>query len=453
MFVNCCHLAATERAQLLRGETNECAPSYDRAQFAASVAEELIRIGVRCVIAAGWAVDDRAAMSFATTFYDALLRGARFIDAVAQARDAAREHGGNTWAAYQCYGDPDWRFEREGADAQHPSRPLADEFAIVASPPALALALETLAVQSKYLRTKEETEDLRAKIRHLEARFEVSWGSIGAVAEAFGVAWTAARDVARAILWYERALEANDGSASLKAAEQLGNLRVRSAWESVAGLLNDGGAALRDALPAARSTIEAALEALERIVAVAPSIERESLCGSACKRLAMVHAQAGDTQAEQEALARMQMHYERAEQKAREQNHPERYYPALNRMAVELTVNAGRRGWQGFDADALEAVRQSLVDRARDDPDFWSVVSLIELRVYEALARGELGTRSGSIANDYDDLHARVTASWMWSSVADQAQFVLPKVAAHAPPAEKKAALALLERLQRFAQG
>ena len=80
-------------------------------RFAAGVAEELIKIGVRCVVAAGWAVDDaRRERRSPTTFYEALLRGRRFIDAVAEAREAACAMGGNTWAAYQCYGDPDWRF-------------------------------------------------------------------------------------------------------------------------------------------------------------------------------------------------------------------------------------------------------------------------------------------------------------------------------------------------------
>src|SRR5207248_4124197 len=110
VFVNCCHLAGRDAAQLLA----------DRPSFAAGVAEELIKIGVRCVIAAGWAVDDAAASMFATRFYDALLKGERFVDAVASARDAAWELGGNSWAAYHCYGDPDCRFATGVADAQRP---------------------------------------------------------------------------------------------------------------------------------------------------------------------------------------------------------------------------------------------------------------------------------------------------------------------------------------------
>ena len=44
-------------------------------RLAASFATELIDIGVRAVVACGWAVDDGAASTFATTFYDRMLVG------------------------------------------------------------------------------------------------------------------------------------------------------------------------------------------------------------------------------------------------------------------------------------------------------------------------------------------------------------------------------------------
>ena len=150
VFVNCCYLGARQTASVL----DVAPPGYrhDRAAFAAGVAEELIRIGVRCVIAAGWAVGDAPAKAFATTFYGALLDSPpkRFIDAVAQAREAARALGGNTWAAYQCYGDPDWILRRGIADAQMPPRPLQDEFSGVASAEGLKLALQTLQIRIQY---------------------------------------------------------------------------------------------------------------------------------------------------------------------------------------------------------------------------------------------------------------------------------------------------------------
>ena len=143
VFVNCCHLASGDADQLL---------NYDRASFASGVAGALIEIGVRCVIAAGWAVDDDAASVFAETFYGSLLRGSRFIDAVGDARKAAYERTAhvNTWAAYQCYGDPDWVFRRKAPDPNQFTAPSVEDFSGVASAQSLKLALERIVVETKF---------------------------------------------------------------------------------------------------------------------------------------------------------------------------------------------------------------------------------------------------------------------------------------------------------------
>ena len=111
VFVNCCHLGAADASELLNVR-------YDRAEFASGVAGALISIGVRCVVAAGWAVDDEAAVAFAEEFYRSLLNARPFIEAVGAGRKAARERSPhlNTWAAYQCYGDPDWVFREKPID-------------------------------------------------------------------------------------------------------------------------------------------------------------------------------------------------------------------------------------------------------------------------------------------------------------------------------------------------
>ena len=59
--------------------------------------------------------------------------------------------------------------------------------------------------------------------------------------------------------------------------------------------------------------------------------------------------------------------------------------------------------------------------------------------------------RASQIENAYQDLHARVNAARMWTSVYDTARFVLPKYGARASKAERAAATALLSRLQTLA--
>lgn len=445
VFLNCCHLAADPR-QLLQG--------YDRAAFAAGVAKQLIRIGVRCVVAAGWAVEDEAANRFATAFYQALLRGERFMDAVHHARNAAWEAspGGNTWAAYQCYGDPEWVWQPDQRDANRAPRPVGADYASLASPVALTLALETLAVESATQGAPDARQ--QEKIRHLEARFEADWGGMGAVAEAFGVACAAAHDVDGAIRWYRRAVAANDGSASAKSSEQLANLQVRQAWRAVDQALRQGkkGRALLALVEQGREQMGAAVARLQALVTISPTLERESLLGSAFKRLHLIERAAGQDAAARLAAQQMAAHYRQAEALARATGSPDAFYPALNRLAAELLAHAGRPDWAGFDAADTAAVRAALERRRREDPDFWSVVGLPELSTLEALAAGQLSRHLPEILAVYEDLHQRAGTAWMWASVAEQAGLVLQPWLLR-EDAEGRACRTLKERLETWAAG
>jgi hypothetical protein len=405
-----------------------------------------------------------------------VLAGRRFIDAVAEAREVAASYGGNTWAAYQCYGDPDWTFRVGTSDAQRPGTALFDEFESIASPIGLRMALETLAVRSRFQGAK--AGDQQTRLRHLEARFASRWGGIGDVAEAFGAAWTEAVDPVRGAEWFERAIAANDGTASIKATEQLGNIRARLAWESVdharrqladvksakrsrpsvkrgraTGSTKSGARALSDALPPARAAIASAIQLLETTIAVMPTMEREALCGSAYKRLALVEAEAGRPREERAALEGMRLHYERAEAIGRARGLPGTFYPALNRLAAEIVMNAGSERWPGPDTATLAAIREALARQVREDPDFWSVAGQAELTVYEAIGHREIAKQLTSIESAFADLHARVSAPWMWASVRDQMQLVLESYSRRAKSAEQRATRMLLDRLSAFAGG
>jgi hypothetical protein len=409
------------------------------------------------VIAAGWAVEDGPACDFAATFYEAVIGGRRFIDAVALARDAASTHGGNTWAAYQCYGDPDWTFRTSVGDAQRPRLPLGEEFAGVASALGLTMALDTLAVRSRFQSAAAEAQ--QARLRHLESRFAGLWGHIGSVAEAFGAAWSAAGDGATAAEWYSRALAANDGTASIKAAEQLSNITARRAWEGVEKATRQAAASpngsstrtLRQTVVESRRAIGAAIDRLETLVRLEPSMERETLCGSAYKLLALLEHKAHRPSAERRAIEMMRRHYRRAESLGRTARLDGYFYPALNLIAAELAIEAGTGRWRGLDEALVEAVRQSLEENASARPDFWSLAGQIELKMYEAVARSTLGRARASLTAAYADLHARVGATWMWDSVRDQARFVLTRYLPRARAADQQAARALLARLDEYA--
>jgi tetratricopeptide (TPR) repeat protein len=359
---------------------------------------------------------------------------------------------GNTWAAYQCYGDPEWVWQPDQRDQNRVPKPVGADYAGIASPVALTLALETLAVESTTQGAADALQ--REKIRHLEARFEVDWGGMGAVAEAFGVACAAARDLDNAVRWYRRAVAANDGSASVKSSEQLANLLARLAWERVDPARRAAKKAPDQAqrIAQGRDDIQTAIGLLQALVTVSPTLERESLLGSAYKRLHRLEQLADHAGAAAQAVQQMATHYRQAEALARAAGSPDWFYPALNRLAAELLAHAGTAGWSGFGAQDVADIRQALETRRRDAPDFWSVVGLPELATLEALASGQLARQLPAVLAVYEDLHQRAGTAWMWASVTDQASFVLQPWL-DGSGAQADAARSLLAQLLKWSTG
>ncbi len=471
VFVNCCHLGSADAGQLLK-------TGYDRAEFASGVAGALIEMGVRCVIAAGWAVDDDAAKVFAEEFYASLLRGNRFIAAVGDARAAARERSplANTWAAYQCYGDPDWVFRRNAADPNRFTAPLAEDYSGVASATSLRLALERIVVRTKF--QGANLDEQLANLRQLETLFGSKWGTSGAVAELFAEAFVEVGAVETGRQWYERAVSAADGRASLRAAEQLANVRGRLGWEIVDSAKRhlddmkqsekrgtrtakaraaarrarvDAERALRQAVARADDLIDSSLALLTKLVDVEQTMERASLIGSVYKRKALVDAAAGRRARVHQDLREMAARYRAAHHVGVTSQALDVYYPASNRLVAEVALNAGTKSWRSLDREVSAIVRKSLQTKMATDPDFWSVVGEIELEQYEALAKRKLAKARGQLDKAYQDLHKRVTATRMWASVYDTACLVLPNYANRASGKEKAAAQELLVQLRGFA--
>lgn len=109
VFINCCYSA--------RDAAADAAPGIAQGRrnypvLAAGLALQFVKMGARAVVAAGWQVGDAEGQNFAQTLYREMLLGRPFGDAVREARSSVWRPGtqaGNTWGAYQCYGDPEWR--------------------------------------------------------------------------------------------------------------------------------------------------------------------------------------------------------------------------------------------------------------------------------------------------------------------------------------------------------
>ena len=451
VFVNCCHLGGHDAKQTL---------SVDQpVAFAAGMADALIQMGVRCVVAAGWAVDDDAAEIFATRFYSALLAGEPFITAVAQAREDTwtRSPHSKTWAAYQCYGDPNWTFRRGTGDAQASRRDARRDARGgtsgvaegIASPAGLALVLEDLAIRTRYASgdVAAQQEQARVQLRELQDQHGDAWGGMGAVAEAFGVAWEAAQDRDAAIACYGRALCANDASASVKAHEQLGKLQVERAW-AIAQEAGNNAATLGQM----REELAMAVRELQTLVALQPTMERLTLAGLAWQRQGQLQAQ-GDLAAECAGSLVMALQaYRRAETDAADAGDPRLFEAALRRMAVELVLHAGEKAAPGLDSADLARTRRSLQTQHDSEPDFHSHADAIRLDIFEVLTAGTLAQRQPALAAAYAALRAQVAAVPLWAQALDAVGWVLDTPALLKGAANRAAAGKLLKQLRDYAQ-
>ena len=141
VFLNCCHLGTIDSTPV----------AFHR--LAASLGRKLIQIGVRGVVACGWAVNDAAAGVFARCFYEGILANRPFGEAVFEARRAtwAQAPASSTWGAYQAYGDPGFVLD-----------PRRDEAVLRSEEEWLPVTPDELIVRLRALRHRAEAEGAAA---------------------------------------------------------------------------------------------------------------------------------------------------------------------------------------------------------------------------------------------------------------------------------------------------
>ncbi|CAI08987.1 hypothetical protein ebA5037 [Aromatoleum aromaticum EbN1] len=215
VFLNCCHLGAMS----VQRETAN--------RLAYSLARELIEIGVRCVIVAGWQVNDEAAKVFATTFFDGFVRRCQpFGPAVFAARRSTWERFPqyNTWGAYQAYGDPEHVLDPSGAETEGSSA------TAMVSPAELVNALDCVRLAIGH--EPRDLATLERELGALLARAPAAWQALPQVQTAIGAVYgeLGVEGFEAAHAAYCRALEAEDrsGGVPIRAIEELAKLEVRT---------------------------------------------------------------------------------------------------------------------------------------------------------------------------------------------------------------------------------
>ena len=432
VFVNCCHLGHVDAA----AEAANTALTGKRPDLAASVAVQLVRMGVRGVLAAGWPVDDINAGRFAGGFYDTMLRGGRFGEAVRAARLAIYREGSadTTWGAYQCYGEPDWRLEEDGALATPDER-------LVMPSLAEAVAMAERIRESAQVGLNRDHTGLRAELDALnQARRRNAQLDRPELQAALAEAYGELGSLQKAVRYYQGAIAAKQGAVSLKAIEQYANLKARLAVRRAAK------AKAQEERDAAVAAIDEALDALDKLIALAgPTVERLNLKGSAYKRLAVVqHAQARKA-----ALAQMRAWYQKAQELAtREGDHA--YYSQL--MVITAEILAQHADGTPGDAERRKRLRRIAGSQRKgpDSTDFWAGVAVGDALLLAAIDNGEISAKEeAEIVQAYLEPWRRGGSRLKLSSVTEQLEF-LAAMLAEGPPSKAPARQHLIAGLDRI---
>ena len=407
VFINCCSLGRIEPAR----RAHDPALVIERSAFAANLATQFMKMGAIAVVAAGWEVEDAAAKSFATTFYQRMLDGENFGHAVLQARKQVfEEHGTtNTWGAYQCYGNPDYELRAGGGGRA--SRAQAKKYV---SPREAEIDLWNVASSTHQKMDADYRDWLVQRIESIHERCAESWlDGDPAIQEAFAKAYAELGERALAIEWYARAIgrrHVDEGTRYPgRVFDQWLNLRVREA--SAAGR----GAAVE---------IRACIADFKRLARVHPTDERYSMIGSAYKHLAQAEGlRARDVAS---AIRQCAEAYLQAASLSADERGIYNPYPGINAL---ITAQIAR--WRrvpvrnpAIELDALaDALERQLTDAV--PTNVWERSFACDLALYRSLNAGTLAeapVRASLIAR-YREVEKHASAR-EFDSVLSQIRFV-----------------------------
>jgi CHAT domain-containing protein len=425
VFINCCHLGKTETAGVGR---------YNL--LAANLAVQFIKMGVKAVVAAGWAVDDAAAETFAESFYTHLLEGEPFGKAVRAAREEIwkRFPTVNTWGAYQCYGDPSYQLHGDGTNATTPKK---------ASHHTPAELIAELRNHTEWVRVQirekhESPKDLdtfrlgiNEQLKGIPDSHHKIWLERADVAAALGFAWGEFGDYATAVQWLKTALQAKQGDCPLRAVEQCANFQVRLAGQQWQQLREAAGKGItEDQRQRLIKTINQAIDELDGIAARAPTTERLSIMGSACKRLAWLPT---DSNSRMEALINIANYYRQAFELSKKTDpYPFTNWGTAKLLATRLDPDRGGE-WQTTLNDECQAMIQSARERNEKSPNFWDSVAegdckLVLLLNEPPTTRDAADHAATSIIEAYRTAAQRGASPREYASVREHLEFVIAMI-------------------------
>lgn len=385
VFINCCFLGKIgpdddDKEDKLK------AMHFPRHEFAASLSQKLIEMGVKAVVAAGWAVDDAAAITFAESFYQDMLSGGSFGEAVTRARAETYEFHGdrtNTWGAYQAYGDPAYKIVKTTSSRGGQNEQIfVDLEEALVEIDNLTEDAKTTSVQSLgYLRKK-----LNRLLKNIE-RSNKSWLDDATLNEKLGEAFGETDQFEQAVLHYEAALAYDKNRTSIKMTEQLANLRVRSAIE----------VARRGEHDLALKNIARSIKQIKKLnKAFEDSSERLSMIGSAHKR----QAQISQGEARQRSLEKMGVSYREAWEISEDDAYPLGNW--LTAQGILYWIGAEPRKFREAETYLTKLEKLAKQQKANDPHNFWAANGEVDALLARYILTGSFINKNAKEAPDND---------------------------------------------------
>lgn len=364
VFLNCCYLGqidSTNSNQILGQPYNK---------LAASISRELIRRGVRAVIAAGWPVADEAAALFSQAFYRYLLEGQTFGIAVWLARRDTWEKfpNSNTWGAYQAYGDPDFRLSNVSNNHLAENDPL--------------VSAEELLIKLDNLSELDDSDQFELAINNLSAQSSVEWYKQANIQERMAELYSNRGQFLRAKDFYLQAIqnESSENISTLRAVEQWINCLARSAHHK-----NDVNEQIKQLMEA--------IQYGESLLSLGKTSERFCIMGGIYKRLAEI---AQDPQNIENYLSKASEYYHQGEKCQRKLSMPNPYA-----MLNAWTIDAIRGNSMEHAELMLERGKAMARRRFEENQNAWDMIMVADLSLIQSYLSGNLKDDIKSLTDTY----------------------------------------------------
>ncbi|MCY1718879.1 CHAT domain-containing protein [Prolixibacteraceae bacterium Z1-6] len=359
VFVNCCHLGKSD------GVAEEL--YQKRFKLAANIGTQLINNGVRCVIAAGWAVNDDAALQFAEVFYKQMNNGDTFGSAVKEARNAIYNDNKsiNTWGAYQAYGDPFYRFEEREIEKATKSYLISREAEIDLENLLSEIEIGN-ATSAEYLKQLDVISNaVDDKIRNTK------------ITELEAFICTEIREYSRACIKFKDIIDKNDDSVSFTSFEKYQNVRAKK-------VIEDYRAKTESTQKLSAELVKVITE-LKLLKQISPTAERINILGSSYKRKAFISAK---KELKQTAYENAAFYYHEA------YSNYESWYSLTNWLTLEaILVLAEKRKWAATvqadegnyqlpkfqEAHKLLVEMEHTVPKDTEEMNYWDMIKAINI--------------------------------------------------------------------------